>query len=130
MLNRVAGFCSHGGVEELRDVRYVAISQDERFIVLRRKVRRSALMIAILFIAWYSLYVLASVFARDLMRHRLIGNINVALVFGVLQFASTFLLARHYARYSRAALDPLRAQVAADAGPPSRTSRAGAGGER
>ncbi|MCW2861846.1 MAG: hypothetical protein JWP48_3554 [Actinoallomurus sp.] len=127
---RVTGFCSHGGVEEPRDARYVAINQDERFIVLRRKTRRSALLVAILFIAWYLLYVLASVFARDLMRHRLIGNVNVALVFGVLQFASTFLLARRYTRYSRAALDPLRAQVAADAGPPSRPARADAGGPR
>jgi uncharacterized membrane protein (DUF485 family) len=49
------------------------------------------------------------------MRHRLAGNINVALVFGVLQFASTFFLAWRYSRYSRRVLDPLRAQVAADA---------------
>jgi uncharacterized membrane protein (DUF485 family) len=127
---RVVGFCSHGGVEEPRDARYVAINQDERFIVLRRKTRRSALLISLLFIAWYFLYVVASVFARGLMRHRLIGNVNVALVFGVLQFASTFLLARRYSRYSRAVLDPLRAQVAADAGPPSRAARADAEGER
>ena len=64
---------------------------------------------------WYFLYVIAAAFARDLMRHRLAGNINVALVFGVLQFASTFFLAWRYSRYSRGVLDPLRAQVAADA---------------
>jgi uncharacterized membrane protein (DUF485 family) len=64
---------------------------------------------------WYFLYVIAAAFARDLMRHRLAGNVNVALVFGVLQFASTFLLAWFYSRYSRGVLDPLRAQVAADA---------------
>jgi uncharacterized membrane protein (DUF485 family) len=67
--------------------------------------------------AWYLLYVTAAVFARDLMRHRLAGNVNVTLVFGVLEFAGTFLLARRYSRYSREVLDPLRAQVVADSEP-------------
>jgi hypothetical protein len=68
-----------------------------------------------LFLGWYSLYVLASAFARDLMAYRLFGNINVALVFGVLQFASTFVLAWRYTRRARAVLDPLAAQIVADA---------------
>lgn len=72
-------------------------------------------MITILFLVWYLLYVLASVFARGLMRHRLAGSVNVALVFGMLQFASTFVLARRYSRYSREVLDPLRRQIAGDA---------------
>jgi uncharacterized membrane protein (DUF485 family) len=67
--------------------------------------------------AWYVLYVIAAVFARGLMRHRLAGHVNVALVFGVLEFAGTFLLARRYSRYSREVLDPLRAQVVADSEP-------------
>jgi uncharacterized membrane protein (DUF485 family) len=103
-------------VDSLDHARYVEISQDERFIVLRRKARRVALLVIVLLFVWYSLYVIAAAFARDLMRHRLAGNINVALVFGVLQFASTFFLAWRYSRYSRRVLDPLRAQVAADAG--------------
>ena len=35
------------------------------------------------------------------------GNINVALVFGLLQFATTFLIAWLYARYSNANVDDL-----------------------
>jgi uncharacterized membrane protein (DUF485 family) len=97
--------------------RYVAISQDERFIVLRRKVGRVALVVTAVLFAWYSLYVIAAAFARGLMGYRLAGNINVALVFGVLQFAATFFLAWHYSRYSRRVLDPLRERVAADAEP-------------
>lgn len=67
--------------------------------------------------AWYLLYVIAAVFARGLMRHRLAGDVNVTLVLGLLEFAGTFLLARRYARYSREVLDPLRAQVVADSEP-------------
>jgi uncharacterized membrane protein (DUF485 family) len=64
------------------------------------------------------------------MRYRLVGNVNVALVFGVLQFASTFLLARRFSRYSREALDPLRAQVAADAADRERAAASEPGGKR
>ncbi|GAB3969941.1 hypothetical protein GCM10029978_042300 [Actinoallomurus acanthiterrae] len=68
-----------------------------------------------MFLGWYFLYVVAAAFARDLMAYRLVGNINVALVFGVLQFASAFVLAWRYTRYARLVLDPLAAQIVADA---------------
>ncbi len=38
--------------------------------------------------------------APDFMGTKLWGNINVALVFGLLQFVTTFLIAYLYARYS------------------------------
>jgi uncharacterized membrane protein (DUF485 family) len=75
-----------------------------------------AFLVTALLVVWYFLYVIAAAFARDLMGYRLAGNVNVALVFGLLQFASTFFLAWRYSRYSREVLDPLRAQIAADAG--------------
>ena len=41
------------------------------------------------------------------MSNQVVGNINVALVFGLLQFVTTFLLAWLYSRFSTATLDPL-----------------------
>ena len=38
--------------------------------------------------------------ATDFMGTKVVGNINVALVFGLLQFVSTFLIAFLYARYA------------------------------
>ena len=38
------------------------------------------------FFLWYALYVLLSAYARGFMGTKVIGNINVALVFGLLQF--------------------------------------------
>ena len=53
------------------------------------------------FLAWYLLYVVMSNWAPRLHEHQaLVGNINVALVFGLLQFVTTFLLAWLYARYA------------------------------
>ena len=53
--------------------------------------------------AWYLLYVLMSTWAHDFMSTKVVGNINVALVFGLLQFVTTFLIAWLYARYMRTA---------------------------
>ena len=40
------------------------------------------------------------------MNTQVVGNINVALIFGLLQFVSTFLIAFFYSRYSTKTLDP------------------------
>ncbi len=45
---------------------------------------------------WYLLYVVMSMWAHDFMSTKVVGNINVALVFGLLQFVSTFLIAWLY----------------------------------
>ncbi|MFE3448903.1 DUF485 domain-containing protein [Nonomuraea sp. NPDC059194] len=63
------------------------------------------------FLGWYFLYISLSAFARDFMAYPAIGNINVALLLGVLQFVSTFVLAWRYTRYARRMLDPLSAQL-------------------
>ena len=45
------------------------------------------------------------------MDTKVIGNINVALIFGLLQFASTFIIAYLYSRYSTKNLDPLATKL-------------------
>ncbi len=95
--------------------RYAAMAQDERYVLLKGRFGRLTLVMGASFLGWYLLYVVASAFAGGFMRQRLFGDVNVALVFGVAQFASTFLLAWRHARYSREVLDPLADQVVADA---------------
>ena len=41
------------------------------------------------------------------MAHKLVGNLNVGLLFGFLQFLSTFGIAYLYDRYANRRLDPL-----------------------
>src|SRR5689334_25330645 len=53
----------------------------------------------IAFLAWYLLYVVMSNWATDFMSTKVVGHINVALVFGVLQFVTTFLIAWLYGRH-------------------------------
>jgi uncharacterized membrane protein (DUF485 family) len=64
--------------------------------------------------AWYLLYVVMSSWAAGLMGTKLVGNINVALVFGLLQFASTFWIAWLYARHAERELDPVASKLQHD----------------
>ncbi|MGI5156333.1 DUF485 domain-containing protein [Microbispora sp. CA-102843] len=86
---------------------YERIQAGEQFQELRRRYRSWVFPMTVAFLVWYLLYVVLSGFARDFMGTKLFGNINVALVFGVLQFVSTFLIAWAYSRHAAAKLDPI-----------------------
>jgi uncharacterized membrane protein (DUF485 family) len=79
---------------------YEQIHAGDDFQELRKRYRAFAIPWTVAFMVWYLLYVLASSFATDLMSTRLVGNINVALVFGLLQFVSTFGIAWLYSRHA------------------------------
>ncbi|BFO20376.1 DUF485 domain-containing protein [Streptomyces sp. KM77-8] len=82
------------------------MQESAEFGELRRSHRSFAFPLTIAFTAWYLLYVLLSNYAGDFMGTKLFGNINIALVFGVLQFITTFLIAWWYSRHAAAKLDP------------------------
>ena len=54
------------------------------FQELRRRYRSFAVPWTIAFLVWYLLYVVMSNWATDFMDTKLLGHINVALVFGLL----------------------------------------------
>ncbi|MFD3557628.1 DUF485 domain-containing protein [Streptomyces goshikiensis] len=85
---------------------FVDVQQSPEFAELRRAHRSFAFPLTVAFIAWYLLYVLLSSYAGGFMGTKLFGNINVALVLGLAQFATTFLIAWLYARHAAAQLDP------------------------
>lgn len=90
---------------------YIDMQRSEQFQRLRRKFRRFVFPMTAVFLGWYLLYVVASGWARDFMGHKLVGNINVGYVFGLLQFVSTFLIAWLYSRYMNRNVDPLADEV-------------------
>jgi uncharacterized membrane protein (DUF485 family) len=101
---------------------YVEVAQSAEFDHLRRALRRFVFPMTAAFFLWYALYVVLSAYARDFMSVKVIGHINVAFVFGLLQFVTTFLIAWVYARYADRKLDPtaerLRTQVESELGTP------------
>jgi len=86
---------------------YTAIANEPDFAELRRRYQRFAFPATIAFMAWYITYVICNNWARGFMDTPVIGNINVAVVFGLLQFLSTFVIAYLYARHANKELDPL-----------------------
>ena len=97
--------------DRLRDEKYAAIAADPDFAALRRSYRRFAFPATVVFMAWYIAYVICNNWARDFMDTQVVGYINVALVFGLLQFLSTFVIAYLYARHSTRAVDPLATKL-------------------
>ncbi|AXI80037.1 DUF485 domain-containing protein [Peterkaempfera bronchialis] len=87
------------------------IADGEEFHGLRRAFRGFAFPLTVGFIAWYLLYVLLSNYAGGFMGTTVVGHINVALVMGLLQFATTFAIAWLYSRHAARRLDPPAAAI-------------------
>jgi uncharacterized membrane protein (DUF485 family) len=88
-----------------------AISSRPEFQELRHRLRSFVFPMTGLFLAWYLLYVLLASYAPSFMAVKLVGNINVGLVFGLLQFVSTFLITFLYVRFADRKLDPLAGRL-------------------
>ncbi|MFD5124355.1 DUF485 domain-containing protein [Streptomyces sp. NPDC058385] len=85
---------------------FIAEQESAEFAELRHAHRSFAFPLTVAFIAWYLLYVLLSNYAGDFMGTKVFGNINVALVLGLAQFLTTFLIAWWYSRHAATKLDP------------------------
>ncbi|MGW2305009.1 DUF485 domain-containing protein [Streptomyces sp. NPDC001809] len=85
---------------------FIEVQEGAEFGELRRTYRSFAFPLTLAFIAWYLLYVLLSNYAGGFMGTKVLGNINVALVLGLGQFATTFLIAWLYSRHAADRLDP------------------------
>lgn len=94
-----------GGTEPVRNEAYIAMHGDPRFLELKKRLYTFIFPVSLAFMAWYLLYVLMSAFGRGVMGVVLFGSVNVALVFGVLQFVSTFAIAILYTGYARRRFD-------------------------
>jgi uncharacterized membrane protein (DUF485 family) len=91
-----------------RDARaYEAVHSAADFTELKRRYTRFVVPWTITFMVWYLAYVACNNWARGFMSHRVIGHVNVALIFGLLQFLSTFVIAALYGRFANRRLDPL-----------------------
>jgi len=96
------------------NVAWEEVHESEDFQELRGRLRRFIFPVTALFLAWYLLYVVVADYAHEFMSTKLFGNITVGLVFGLLQFASTFVITWLYMRYANRRLDPIAEKIRAD----------------
>ena len=92
---------------------YQELHESEDFADVKRRYRSFVVPATVVFLGWYLLYVIMSNWAHDFMSTKVVGNINVALIFGLLQFASTFLIAWLYARHMNTHVDPAARRITA-----------------
>lgn len=85
---------------------YEEVQASPEFIELRRKFRGFTFPVTGLFLVWYFTYVLLAAFAPGFMSQKVTGNINIGLILGLLQFASTFAITMWYARWADRVFDP------------------------
>jgi uncharacterized membrane protein (DUF485 family) len=90
------------------------IQQSAEFTQLRRRLRGFVFPMTVAFLAWYLLYVLLSDYAHGFMSTKVFGNINIGLIFGLLQFVSTFLITWLYVRHANKNLDPVSDKIRED----------------
>jgi uncharacterized membrane protein (DUF485 family) len=90
---------------------YSRMDADPRFVDLRRRFRNFTFPMTVAFLAWYLLYVVLSAFGRGFMDTKVVGHLNVAFFFGLLQFVTTFLIAWAYSRYADRRIDPLATEL-------------------
>ena len=90
---------------------YAELHQSAEFQELRKRFRGFVFPATVAFMVWYLLYVVMSSWAHDFMSTPVFGDVNVAVVFGLLQFASTFFIAWLYGRYMNKNVDPLAREL-------------------
>ncbi|MGW6389988.1 DUF485 domain-containing protein [Streptomyces sp. NPDC055103] len=80
---------------------YLEVQRSPAFQEVRRRYRRFVFPAAVAFLLWYLAYVVAATAAPGLMARPVAGAVNVAMIAGLGQFLSTFLLTWAYARHAR-----------------------------
>ncbi|MGO0575970.1 DUF485 domain-containing protein [Ornithinimicrobium panacihumi] len=97
----------HGAPDSPVDVDpYIRLQQTDEFQDLRNRFRKFVFPMTAFFLAWYFLYVFAAIFAPGFMSQKVAGSINIGLIFGLLQFVTTFAITFIYARWANREFDP------------------------
>ncbi|MFF4171711.1 DUF485 domain-containing protein [Streptomyces sp. NPDC001744] len=80
---------------------YLEVQRSPAFQEVRGRYRRFVFPATSAFLLWYLAYVVAATAAPELMARPVAGAVNVAMVAGLGQFLTTFLLTWAYARHAR-----------------------------
>lgn len=80
---------------------YLEVQRSAAFQEVRSRYRRFVIPAGIGFFAWYLAYVVTATTAPGLMARPVAGAVNVAMLAGLGQFLTTFLLTWAYSRHAR-----------------------------
>ncbi len=87
------------------------MQQSPDFQDLRQRYRGWVIPVAVGSLVWYFAYVALAAYAPGFMGHKVLGNINIGLIAGLLQFVTTFLVTALYIRHADKVLDPASSRI-------------------
>jgi uncharacterized membrane protein (DUF485 family) len=105
---------------------YLEVQRSAAFQEVRGRYRRFVVPGVAVFLVWYVGYVVAATTAPGLMARPVAGAVNVAMLAGLGQFLTTFLLAWAYARHARLRRDRAALELRWDTQELTRSVRGGA----
>lgn len=105
---------------------YLEVQRSEAFREVRSRYRRFVVPAVVLFLTWYVAYVVAATAAPGFMARPVAGAVNVAMVAGLGQFLTTFLLTWSYARHARLRRDRAALELRWETQELTRVTRGGA----
>ena len=90
---------------------YRYVQNSAQFQELRSTFRSFAIPMTVAGLVWYIAFVLFATFAPDLMATPVLGNINLGIVLGLLQFVTTFAITWVYINFANKKLEPMQAEL-------------------
>lgn len=93
------------------EAKYLAAQEAPEFQDLRRRYRGWVLPVVGAALVWYFLFVALAAYAPGFMARPVLGNINIGLVLGLLQFVTTFVITALYIRFADRVLDPVSTRI-------------------
>lgn len=124
LVQAARGEPASGGDVAAADV-YLEVQRSEAFQEVRRRYRSFVVPAVALFFAWYVGYVVTATTAPGFMARPVAGAVNVAMLAGLGQFLSTFLLAWAYTRHARLRRDHAALELRWDTQELTREARGG-----
>lgn len=105
---------------------YVEVQRSAAFQEVRGRYRRFVVPGVAVFLSWYVAYVVAATTAPELMARPVVGAVNVAMLAGLGQFLTTFLLTWAYTRHARLRRDRAALELRWETQELTRVTRGGA----
>lgn len=90
---------------------FIDMQNSDEFAELRKRFRNFSFPLSIAFLVWYFAYVLLSTYAEGFMKTPVVGNVNLGIVLGLLQFVTTFGITALYIRHANKSLDPIATKL-------------------
>lgn len=90
---------------------FLAMSDSPEYLELKKTFRGFAFPMSVLFLAWYLIYITIATFAVDLVSTPVYDKINLGMVLGLAQFATTGIFTWAYVKFMGNKVDPLSEKI-------------------